>query len=112
MSPGKGWLAALLPASTLFVACGTSNEVLAIADRVTVLRDGAVRNPLSNDVWCADRKFKTATGRIQLIREIDPRPATPPPDRPLFLTAVATAKSQATQWPGWAGVSQLFRHVQ
>jgi anaerobic selenocysteine-containing dehydrogenase len=63
------------------------------------LRNGAVRNPLSSEIWFADRKFKTATGRIQLIREVDPRPATPPPERPLFLTAIATPKAQSSQWP-------------
>jgi len=63
------------------------------------LRAGAVRNPLAARVWNADRRFSTPTGRIQLIREIDPQPATPPPDRPLFLTAVSTPKSQSSQWP-------------
>jgi anaerobic selenocysteine-containing dehydrogenase len=63
------------------------------------LRAGAVRNPLAERVWCADRRFSTPTGRIQLIREIDPRPVSPPPDRPLFLTAISTPKSQSSQWP-------------
>jgi anaerobic selenocysteine-containing dehydrogenase len=63
------------------------------------LERGAVRNPFSRDVLFADRKFPTATGRIDLLHEIDPRPPEPAPDRPLLLVAISTERSQGSQWP-------------
>jgi anaerobic selenocysteine-containing dehydrogenase len=38
------------------------------------LEAGAVRNPLVPEVLFADRRFPTATGRMNLIRKIDPEP--------------------------------------
>jgi anaerobic selenocysteine-containing dehydrogenase len=62
------------------------------------IRDGYVRNPLAPAVLFADRKFKTATGRVNLIHDADPEPARPTPDRPLLLMAFSTEKAQSSQW--------------
>jgi anaerobic selenocysteine-containing dehydrogenase len=61
-------------------------------------RRGAVRSPLAPEVLFADRKFPTPSGRVNLIREVDPVPIRPPADRPLFLVAISTEKAQSSQW--------------
>lgn len=63
------------------------------------LREGPVRNPLVPTVLFADRRFPTATGKVNLIHEIDADPPVPPPERPLFLMAISTDKAQSSQWP-------------
>ena len=63
-----------------------------------VIRDGYVRNPLAAKVLFADRKFKTASGRVNLIHEADPEPARPTAERPLLLMAFSTEKAQSSQW--------------
>lgn len=73
-----------------------------VADRgasLDALRKGAVRNPLAKPILFSDRRFSTPTGRVNLIHQIDPRPARPSADRPLFLMAFSTEKAQASQWP-------------
>lgn len=62
------------------------------------IRDGYVRNPLAPKILFADRKFKTASGRVNLIREADPEPSRPTTDRPLLLMAFSTEKAQSSQW--------------
>jgi anaerobic selenocysteine-containing dehydrogenase len=62
------------------------------------LRRGAVRSPVAERVLFADRRFPTPSGRVNLIREIDPDPLRPPRDRPLFLVAISTEKAQSSQW--------------
>ena len=62
------------------------------------IRNGYVRNPLAPAVWCADRKFPTPSGRVNLIREADPEPPRATPERPLFLMAFSTEKAQSSQW--------------
>jgi len=72
-----------------------------VADKgasLEALRAGYVRNPLAPKVLFADRKFKTESGRINLIREADPEPARPTADRPLLLMAFSTEKAQSSQW--------------
>jgi anaerobic selenocysteine-containing dehydrogenase len=59
---------------------------------------GHVRNPASSQVLFADRKFPTATGRVNLIHDVDVEPEVPPTDRPLFLMAPSTEKAQSSQW--------------
>ena len=56
-------------------------------------------NPLARPVLFADRRFPTPTGKVNLIHEIDPHPPRPTGERPLLLMALATEKSQASQWP-------------
>ena len=62
------------------------------------IRGGYVRNPLAPKVLFADRKFNTATGRVNLIHDADPEPAGPTADRPLLLMAFSTEKAQSSQW--------------
>jgi anaerobic selenocysteine-containing dehydrogenase len=72
-----------------------------VSDRgasLEAIRDGYVRNPLAPTVLFADRKFKTATGRVNLIHDADPEPARPTADRPLLLMAFSTEKAQSSQW--------------
>ena len=72
-----------------------------VADKgasLDAIRGGAVRNPLAPAVLFADRKFKTATGRVNLIHEVDPEPARPTAERPLLLMAFSTEKAQSSQW--------------
>jgi anaerobic selenocysteine-containing dehydrogenase len=62
------------------------------------IRGGYVRNPLAPKVLFADRKFKTATGRVNLIHDADPEPARPTAEWPLLLMAFSTEKAQSSQW--------------
>jgi anaerobic selenocysteine-containing dehydrogenase len=62
------------------------------------IRDGYVRNPLAPKVLFADRKFPTASGRVNLIQDADPTPARPTAERPLLLMAFSTEKAQSSQW--------------
>ncbi len=62
------------------------------------IRDGYVRNPLAPAILFADRKFKTPTGRVNLIHEADADPARPTAERPLLLMAFSTEKAQSSQW--------------
>jgi anaerobic selenocysteine-containing dehydrogenase len=72
-----------------------------VADKgasLSAIRNGYVRNPLAARVLFADRKFKTATGRVNLIHDADPEPARPTVERPLLLMAFSTEKAQSSQW--------------
>jgi anaerobic selenocysteine-containing dehydrogenase len=62
------------------------------------LRSGYVRNPLAPKVLFADRVFPTATGKVNLIHDLDPVPPRPTAERPLFLMAISTEKAQSSQW--------------
>ena len=65
------------------------------------LREGPVRDPLSSQVLFADRKFRTSSGKVNLIQDVYPEPPVVSLDRPLLLMAVSTDKAQASQWlPG------------
>ncbi|MCB9832615.1 MAG: molybdopterin-dependent oxidoreductase [Planctomycetes bacterium] len=58
----------------------------------------AVINPFRSPVLFADRRFPTASGRMQLITE---EPVTPPdldPEFPLLLLAASDPRSQSSQW--------------
>ncbi len=63
------------------------------------LRQGAVRNPLAPQVLFRDRRFPTPTGRVNLIRDVDPEPPRPTAQRPLLLMALSSEKAQSSQWP-------------
>ena len=60
---------------------------------------GPVRNPLVPPVLFADRRFKTASGRVNLLYTAPPSPPPPDPEYPLLLQSLSTEKSQASQWP-------------
>jgi anaerobic selenocysteine-containing dehydrogenase len=64
---------------------------------------GSVRNPLAAKILFADRKFATASGKVNLITARDlPQAAIAPPELPrefpLLLMALSTEKSQSSQW--------------
>lgn len=72
-----------------------------VADRgasLEALRAGPVRNPLAAPVLFADRRFPTATGRVNLVRNLDAEPPRATTDRPLLLMAFSTEKAQSSQW--------------
>jgi len=72
-----------------------------VADRgasLEALEQGPVRNPLAGEVVFADRKFPTASGKMNLIRDVDPEPPRPTEERPLLLMALSTEKAQGSQW--------------
>jgi anaerobic selenocysteine-containing dehydrogenase len=80
-----------------------------VADRGASLEDlqrGAVRSPLAGQVMFADRKFATASGRVNLIHKLPPEPAGPRAGEELLLMPLATEKSQASQWV--AGADEGF----
>ncbi len=60
---------------------------------------GFVKNPFSSSVLFADRKFKTESGKVNLIHELDPQLLTIPQTIELHVTALSSARSQASQWP-------------
>jgi anaerobic selenocysteine-containing dehydrogenase len=59
---------------------------------------GNVRNPRAPEILFADRKFPTASGRVNLVHEVDVEPERPNPERPLLLMALSTEKAQSSQW--------------
>jgi len=61
------------------------------------LEAGAVRNPLANHVLFADRKFPTASGRVNLMTGAPPAEGDNA-EYPLFLTSLSTEKSQSSHW--------------
>jgi anaerobic selenocysteine-containing dehydrogenase len=75
-----------------------SPELAARGIALDRLEAGPIRSPLSPEVLFSDRLFATPTGRVNLLREPPPAPAPPAPGFPLFLLALATEKSQSSQW--------------
>lgn len=61
------------------------------------IENGYVRNPLAPPVLFADRKFPTATGRMNLLTEAPPV-AERATGYPLTLMALSTPKAQSSQW--------------
>jgi anaerobic selenocysteine-containing dehydrogenase len=59
---------------------------------------GAFKNPLARTVVFEGKKFATASGKVNLVRESPPLAARPSPDYPLFLLSISTPKSQCSQW--------------
>jgi anaerobic selenocysteine-containing dehydrogenase len=77
------------------------------------LRSGRpTRNPFSTRVLFEDRKFPTATGRVNLVKELDPEPPRATSERPLLLMAQSTERSQGSQWqaPDQAGLAVAVVH--
>jgi hypothetical protein len=58
---------------------------------------GPKRSNLSGKVLFADRKFKTPSGKVNLLTSAPPRSRVTE-DFPLYLMALATDKSQSSQW--------------
>lgn len=59
---------------------------------------GHVRNPRAPEVLFADRKFPTASGRVNLVHDVEVEPARPTRERPLLLMALSTERAQSSQW--------------
>lgn len=64
---------------------------------IDTLEAGPVRNPLVPEVLFPDRRFPTASGKVNLLRDI-PAPSPDDPERPLVLMSLSTDKSQSSQW--------------
>jgi anaerobic selenocysteine-containing dehydrogenase len=58
---------------------------------------GPRRSGIAAQVLFADRKFATASGKVNLISERPPRSQLSP-EYPLFLMALSTDKAQSSQW--------------
>lgn len=61
------------------------------------LEAGVVRNPLPKKILFADRKFPTASGKVNLITE-EPAYSVDTPEFPLFMMSLSTEKSQSSHW--------------
>jgi anaerobic selenocysteine-containing dehydrogenase len=61
------------------------------------LERGAQRSPHSPQVLFADRRFKTASGKVNLIADAPPSEARSA-QYPLWLLSLSTEKSQSSQW--------------
>ena len=61
------------------------------------LEAGAIRNPIPPEILFADRKFATATGRVNLVTK-SPSSEVPSLSYPLFLMSLSTEKAQSSQW--------------
>ena len=61
------------------------------------LEAGAIRNPIPPEILFADRKFATATGRVNLLTK-SPSSEVPSLSYPLFLMSLSTEKAQSSQW--------------
>ena len=63
------------------------------------LESGPVASPVAPKIFGADRRFKTPSGKVNLIHTAPA--AAPPgdPDYPLQLLSLSTEKSQSSQWP-------------
>lgn len=58
-----------------------------------------VKNPLAPKVFFADRRFKTPSGRVNLIHATPPTPPAADREFPLQLLSLSSEKSQSSQWP-------------
>ena len=59
---------------------------------------GYPRNPFTPEIMFQDRKFPTASGRVNLICSLDAKLLTTDHDRRPKVTAVSTMKCQGSQW--------------
>lgn len=81
--------------------------------REGIERHGAIKNPLASQLVFQDRKFKTKSGKVNLITEFTPLASQSDGARyPLKLTAISTVDSQSSQWePGkQMGLATLTVH--
>jgi anaerobic selenocysteine-containing dehydrogenase len=60
---------------------------------------GPVKNPFARDVLYADRRVATASGKVNLLRDLPPAEPPPAAPFPLWLLSVSTDRSQSSQWP-------------
>jgi anaerobic selenocysteine-containing dehydrogenase len=62
------------------------------------LDEAPLRNPIAPRVLFADRKFPTATGRVNLMHQPPAEGARPSGAFPLLLLALSTDRAQCSQW--------------
>ena len=62
-------------------------------------KKGFVRSPFARNILFADRRFNTASGKVNLIHKLHPDLLNVPSESPLRLAALSTSMSQASQWP-------------
>lgn len=62
------------------------------------LQRGAIKNPFAREVLFADRKFRTQSGRVQLVTQLHDELRSPPAHATLKLAALSTDRAQASQW--------------
>ena len=62
------------------------------------VRHQAVRSPNGPTVMFADRKFATASGRVNLVQSLDATPPAATLNHPLLLMALSTSSVQGSQW--------------
>lgn len=65
---------------------------------VAQLEAGPVKSPLAPPVLFADRRFKTGSGKVELITAAPPPAPSPPAEFPLLLMALSTDRAQSSQW--------------
>lgn len=70
----------------------------ALGVNLETIERGNFRNPLAQPIVFEGRKFATASGKVNLLREPPPQAARPTADYPLALLAMSTPKSQCSQW--------------
>lgn len=75
-----------------------SDQVKRMGVNVDALELGPQKNPLAPHVVFHDRKFPTATGKVQLLTEVPLNTAITDPQFPLTLMALSTRNSQSSQW--------------
>ena len=83
--------------------CAWKQRLLKKLNVAGITRDdfskGFVKNPFSASVLFADRRFKTPSGKVNLINELDPQLLAVPDRTELRVTALSSGRSQASQWP-------------
>jgi anaerobic selenocysteine-containing dehydrogenase len=82
------------------VMAGTAREWKERISGVSVdqLEKAPVRNPRAPKILFEDRRFPTATGKVNLLTEAPPLELTPSVAFPLKLMALSTEKAQSSQW--------------
>jgi anaerobic selenocysteine-containing dehydrogenase len=86
-----------------------SKESRARGVTLEALERAPLRNPNPSKVLFADRKFPTASGKVNLLKD-EPRAAASMSDYPLSLLALSTPDAQSSQWadkpdgPAWLSV--------
>jgi anaerobic selenocysteine-containing dehydrogenase len=77
-----------------------SRRSIAAGVTIEAIDAGAVRNPLAPRVLFADRRFKTPSGKVNLVTAAPPPEATrgADPEYPLWLMSLSTPDAQSSQW--------------
>lgn len=74
---------------------------------VESLRQSYAKNPFSADVLFADRKFKTPSGKVNLLHELPDAMMTEASRVCLRLASLSTEQAQGSQWPSHSQVGPI-----